>query len=136
MNLNHTQNYALPSWESSDRILMEDFNDAFETIDTQMKARNCRFYTASYTGDGAHTRTHTFPAKPYFIIVTRGSTMLVMLQGSPEGYHMYSTLTQNSPDLVWSGNSVTVGSGEINPMYISNTADLTYTMFAVLDADG
>ena len=40
MNLNHTTNYALPSWESSDRILMEDFNDAFETIDTQMKAHS------------------------------------------------------------------------------------------------
>ena len=38
--MNHTQNYALPSWESSDRILMEDFNDAFETIDTQMKAHS------------------------------------------------------------------------------------------------
>ena len=38
--MNHTTNYALPSWESSDRILMEDFNDAFETIDTQMKAHS------------------------------------------------------------------------------------------------
>ena len=38
--MNHTTNYALPSWESTDRILMEDFNDAFETIDTQMKAHS------------------------------------------------------------------------------------------------
>ena len=40
MNLNHTTNYQLSQWESSDRILMEDFNDAFETIDTQMKAQS------------------------------------------------------------------------------------------------
>ena len=31
--MNYTQNYQLPQWESSDRILMDDFNDAMEKIE-------------------------------------------------------------------------------------------------------
>ena len=31
--MNYTQNYQLPQWESSDRILMDDFNDAMENYE-------------------------------------------------------------------------------------------------------
>ena len=34
--MNYTTNYHLPQWVESDRILMEDFNEAMETIDTAM----------------------------------------------------------------------------------------------------
>ncbi len=32
--MQHTQNYQLPQWEKSDRIMMEDFNGAMSNIDT------------------------------------------------------------------------------------------------------
>ena len=32
--MQHTQNYQLPQWEKSDRILMEDFNEAMSNIET------------------------------------------------------------------------------------------------------
>ncbi len=40
MNLNQTPNYALPSWEATDRILMEDFNDMTEKLDEALKSHD------------------------------------------------------------------------------------------------
>ena len=34
--MNQTPNYALPSWEATDRILMEDFNDMTEKVDAAL----------------------------------------------------------------------------------------------------
>ena len=61
MASNHTTNYQLNQWEKTDRILMDDFNADNEKIDAALAARNCRFYTTSYTGDGELTKTWTFP---------------------------------------------------------------------------
>ena len=58
-----TTNYQLNQWEKSDRILMDDFNADNQKIYTALAARNCRFYTTSYTGDGELTKTWTFPAR-------------------------------------------------------------------------
>ena len=35
--MNYTQNYQLPQWESSDRILMDDFNEAMEKLDAGLE---------------------------------------------------------------------------------------------------
>lgn len=37
--MNQTPNYALPSWEATDRILMEDFNDMTEKVDAAIAGR-------------------------------------------------------------------------------------------------
>ena len=65
-DMNYTQNYQLPQWVETDRILMEDFNDAFDTIESAMSGfGNCQVYTTSYVGTnrfGSSDRnTLTFP---------------------------------------------------------------------------
>lgn len=37
--MNHTANYKLPQWVEDDRILMEDFNQAMETIDAGLQSK-------------------------------------------------------------------------------------------------
>ena len=131
--MDYTTNYQLPVWAETDRILMDDFNDAFEKLEDLLAARNCRAVTETYIGDGGSTRTYTFPGKPYFIAITGGSGLTVMIQGGARGYHIYSLQAQRNPDLVWSGNSVTASSD--NAAYISNSPTLAYTVLALLEAD-
>ena len=40
MNLNHTQNYQLSQWESTDRILMQNFNSDNAKLDAALKAQS------------------------------------------------------------------------------------------------
>ena len=35
--MNYTENYQLPQWEETDRVLMEDFNDANQKVDSALK---------------------------------------------------------------------------------------------------
>lgn len=35
--MNYTENYQLPQWEETDRVLMEDFNDAMAKVDAGME---------------------------------------------------------------------------------------------------
>ena len=58
--MDYTTNYHLPQWVESDRILMEDFNQAMAGIDTGIKA-------AQDTAEGraGRRRRHkTLPIKP------------------------------------------------------------------------
>lgn len=82
--MNYTENYHLPQWEETDRILRKDFNDAMASIETGMKnaqdtASNAfapgRFpYTVgSYVGNGG-TTTILLGFRPRFLILT-GQTM-------------------------------------------------------------
>ena len=93
--MDYTQNYHLPQWVETDRLLMDDFNDAYaaidaaldglrEDVDTHDAANtaahagfgDCKFYTASYTGTGvcnqANPNTFTFPQAPamFFLYAT------------------------------------------------------------------
>ena len=45
--MNYTQNYQLPQWEREDRILMEDFNDMAEKVDTGLAAAEERASTSA-----------------------------------------------------------------------------------------
>lgn len=38
--MEHTEYYHLPQWEETDRIMMDDFNDAFSKLDTAVKANS------------------------------------------------------------------------------------------------
>ena len=51
--MNYTTNYHLPQWVESDRILMEDFNDAMETLDGGIAAAKAAADTAKTTADAA-----------------------------------------------------------------------------------
>ena len=43
--MNYTTNYHLPQWVAEDRILMEDFNEAMESIDSNVKEARQQTYT-------------------------------------------------------------------------------------------
>ena len=90
-----TTNYQLNQWAKSDRILMDDFNADNQKIDAALAARNCRFYTTSYTGDGELTKTWTFPAKPILIVLTCPTQWLLAVINAREG-HGWGQLGGNS----------------------------------------
>ena len=101
-NMKRTANYALPDWEKSDFIKMDDFNDAFGKLDAALKAeadataekadgaavaalqnsigtvgKNCRLVYGSYVGDGRVGENQpvslAFDFYPAVILVTRAS---------------------------------------------------------------
>ena len=80
-----TPNYRLSRWAGTDRILVEEFNDNWDKIDTALKASadgatealaalkncgNCGIYYETYTGNGKLTMTRTFPGKPLIIFIS------------------------------------------------------------------
>ena len=133
----HTTNYQLPKWEKTDRIQMKDFNDMTATLDTALAARNCRFYTTSYTGDGELTKTWTFPAKPILIVLTCPTQWLLAVINAREG-HGWGQLGGNSvtglPCTV-DGNSVTWSAENNSQSWMGNNKDTQYGMFAILEAE-
>ena len=83
--MEHTKNYHLPQWVESDRIMMEDFNDAMEKIDSGLEelgsrmaaeqeateqilaevqadlginGKNLRIATGSYVGTGTYGKNN------------------------------------------------------------------------------
>ena len=93
--MNYTQNYQLPQWVETDRILMEDFNGAFSALDTALAAHdgdlaekgNCQFCTVSYVGTGmvsiTGTPVLTFPFQPELVVITGGKDgVMVMHQNA------------------------------------------------------
>ena len=95
-----TPNYRLSRWEGTDRILVEEFNDNWDKIDTAIKSNagaiaaevsareggdstlrttlqaalakcgNCQIFVGAFTGDGAAARTLTFSGKLLYLLVT------------------------------------------------------------------
>ena len=97
--MTYTQNYQLPQWVKSDRILMDDFNDANTKIDAALKSHddslasletaltgglaakgNCQIYRTSYTGAGTYGETSpntlTFPAAPVLVLICGGEVTM------------------------------------------------------------
>ena len=68
--MNYTQNYQLPQWESSDRILMDDFNEAMEKIEGGLSDLSDRIVIGSYVGDGTSERVIPLPFTPKIVLVS------------------------------------------------------------------
>ena len=94
-----TPNYRLSRWAGTDRILVEEFNDNWDKIDTALKGNadavaaetaareagisalqttltscgNCKIVTGSYTGNGKtgakNPVTLRFPGKPLLVVI-------------------------------------------------------------------
>ena len=73
MSTNHTPNYNLSQWETTDPVLCADFNQDNAKIDAVLKAeadartaavaslsssRNCQAMTVSYIGNGVSGESH------------------------------------------------------------------------------
>ena len=128
--MKQTENYGLNQWEMTDRIRMEDFNGDNSKVDAALAARNCQFYTEVYTGDGATSRTFTFPHKPMFVLVVSSALFMLAVQGSEQASLIHSLATHQAPSLTWSGNSMTISSGYNT--YAVNETTSTYHLFALL----
>ena len=67
--MNYTENYHLPQWEETDRIMRTDFNDAMANIDQGVaRAAVVPFAVGSYVGKGA-AQEITVGFRPSFVII-------------------------------------------------------------------
>ncbi len=127
-----TAQFGLNQWEMSDRIQMQDFNRDNAAIEAALAKRNCQFYTASYQGDGRDSRTHTFPAKPVFVLIISVGYFYVLMHNAEKGYNYYAGRAGNY-DVTWTEDSVTLSRPNAAPD-IANTNGTVYSLFAILDA--
>ena len=128
-----TAQFGLNQWEMSDRIQMQDFNRDNAAIEAALAARNCRFYTATYQGDGRDSRTHTFPAKPVFVLIISVGYFSVLMHNAEKGYNYYAGRAGNY-DVTWTEDSVTLSRPNAAPD-IANTNGTVYSLFAILNAE-
>ena len=132
-----TPNYKLSRWAGTDRILMEEFNDNWDKIDTALAARNCQFYTTTYIGTGEMKFTLTFPKKPVFFFISRvnAANLSVGIQGATHIITFSLMHTYNAP-ATWTDNSVTIECTSSNLPETGNYKDHKYLVSALLDANG
>ena len=103
-----TPNYRLSRWAGTDRILVEEFNDNWDKIDTALKgnadgvaalqtalagAGNCEIGMISYTGTGksgdSNPTTVTFPKMPAGFFLCGAETYLVVRGGDDHALMIY-----------------------------------------------
>ena len=86
--MNYTENYQLPQWVETDRIMMEDFNEAMAKVDEG--CGNCRIVYGSYVGTGLASMDHpnmlTFTQTPKFVAIANNDTHLFLVQGVAYAY--------------------------------------------------
>ena len=128
-----TTQFGLNQWEMSDRIQMQDFNRDNAAIEAALAKRNCQFYTATYQGDGRDSRTHTFPAKPVFVLIISVGYFYVLMHNAEKGYNYYAGRAGNY-DVTWTEDSVTLSRPNAAPD-IANTNGTVYSLFAILNAE-
>lgn len=128
-----TAQFGLNQWEMSDRIQMQDFNRDNAAIEAALAKRNCQFYTATYQGDGRDSRTHTFPAKPVFVLIISVGYFYVLMHNAEKGYNYYAGRAGNY-DVTWTEDSVTLSRPNAAPD-IANTNGTVYSLFAILNAE-
>ena len=118
--MNQTPNYQLSQWESTDRILMSDFNSDNAKLDAALKEHddalntkgNCQIWTTSYIGTGEYgadtPNSLTFPWNPdVVLIVSTTGRVLHLVQGCSSGllimgnYEQSSTVTWGDKSVSW-----------------------------------
>jgi hypothetical protein len=93
---------------------------------------NCQIYYTAYVGDGADSRTMTFPARPLLILVQGGNLICRAIQGNK--YFMCRSNGEYGQlcAATWSGNSF---SWESNGDYGANVSGNSYYLVALMAAD-
>ena len=141
-----TPNYRLSRWAGTDRILVEEFNDNWDKIDTALKASadnvasaaaalencgNCEIGMISYTGTGkngdSNPTTVTFPKMPAGFFLCGAKNYLVVRGGDTHaclinytGSYTYMSQMQVS----WTGNQFQFSSSK--PSYQLNEKGVPY----------
>lgn len=138
--VHHTANYSLSQWESTDRILMEDFNADNAKLDAALTAQaaaialcgNCQLYHLEYQGAGAgyrdNPKTVAFPHKPLFVSINNN------------GFHFsipYGALAYRAEKttyfFTWTENSLTWYSSSTDSLYGMDSVNSTVYLTALLD---
>ena len=148
--MNQTSNYQLSQWESTDRILMSDFNGDNAKLDEALgtlaqtvtghttalaQKGNCRIEYQTYTGNGASARAFTFSGKPRLIcIVGSDNYFLLAAQGISRSV-CYGGGSDEASSAVWSGNGVTLSNSNNRDHFICNEPNNSYFLAALLDAE-
>lgn len=129
--MNYTTNYHLPQWAETDRIMMEDFNDAMSDIDQGIKTAQDTADTAESKADAAQTtataaQTTATAAycpsnKPYVVgsYEGTGSTQNVTLGFKPTMVIVYEIGTGSSEDDQGS-TSLFIGGGISSKLLIND----------------
>ena len=151
MNMNHTTNYQLSQWESTDRILMSDFNGDNAKIDAALKEHddelaaltaaadgfgNCRIYFDTYTGTGSGATVLTFPKKPRLVYLTsvNDRAAITLAQGVTETFAYYGGSAQHM-DVAWTETTVSITHPTGNMSYQCNYSGIQYLVVALISAD-
>ena len=93
---------------------------------------NCQIYTTSYAGNGADSRTHTFPGPAAAIFISGLHFQLFGLRGDNQAL-ANDWGTQRYVSASWSGNRLTLSSAG-HPDYHGNQSGTTYYVVAFIDA--
>ncbi len=122
--MEHTGNFQLSQWESTDRIQRQDFNADNAKIDAALAAHaaaitrrgNCRLVTFTYTGTGecgeGKATTITFPGQPDFFIVFGSQSIAMAFWGEARILSLTYTSGQSysfggsTIPVTWSGNQM------------------------------
>ena len=142
--MTQTANYQLNQWESTDRILMSDFNADNSKIDAAIAAEkaaresadsaltaavakcgNCRVAASSYTGTGGYESGNpcslTFDASPALVLVvsTDGHTLFMHSDSATASYEGVTIfVTWNGASVSWYANGSSVYQfNELNKVY-------------------
>ena len=121
-----TPNLHLPQWEETDRIQMDDFNDAMASIDAAVAAAgNCKIAYGSYTGTGqygsSHKNTMTFDFAPKALFICGDQYFAFLIANSSFGFSIGIDVGVRLGwlNVTWSGNSV---SWYCATHYVTNTS--------------
>ena len=136
--MNYTTNYHLPQWVETDRIMMEDFNDAMSDIDQGIKTAQDTADTAESKADAAQSSAnavadaYTPGNQPYVVgsYTGTGADMTITLGFRPKFLilsGMESSSATNST-LAWD-RYFGLCDGSIMPLRVTFT-DTGFTVFA------
>ena len=126
--MNYTQNYQLPQWEKTDRIMMDDFNDAMGKVDEGLLTKS-EVYFGSYEGtDSLRTPRLInlgFKPKAVFLCTSNGMTI------SGNGYFTYGGLFFPDRPLRGDAARIVENGFEVQVTSVSETDELNTTFYYI-----
>ena len=157
-----TPNYRLSRWAGTDRILVEEFNDNWDKIDTALKgnadavaaetaareaalagAGNCGIVTGSYTGNGKtgaqNPVTLRFPGKPLLVVIhsverfSNALDRMLLVNGAKWGFSERANYYHNL--VTWGETSVSWYDTDEDQIRQLNVSNRTYVYVALMAAD-
>ena len=149
--MNYTENYQLPQWEESDRVLMADFNAMTAKLEAgltgkadaadlaALTAAVPKITAGTYIGTGqygiSHPNTLTFPFVPKLVVIQEKATgssnsgaILIYGQESCTGIVTAHGLALT---VSWEGKSLSWYTSQDYPQYQLNTNTQTYYYLAI-----